>query len=255
MTNQFPDANRQGVLMLQNGDYNGALISFHRAFTGVKESVINEAGPAKRRLQDCGHPFSTQPAEGTEDERIIRVESETFISCVALSDNESAERENASPGNPFSVYNHAFIFWDTIFNRTVRQSHSVFITQSTVILFNTALTYQRKGLLGGPHSSKHLRKALQLYSMATDLFLNNFVFDNIFVIQLATLNNSGHIHCHFCEEEKASQCRSYLYHSLFEDTTSTSHILGGSPYAIFYLYMVGLEVRRRGLGFGEDQEE
>jgi hypothetical protein len=249
MPNEFPDANRQGIAMLQNGEYKDALVSFRRALTGIREA----AGPAKRRSQDCGHPH-TQP-EGTEDER-IGIESETFISSVALGGYESAEGNNASPGNPFSVYNHAFVFRNTTLNPTLRQRDTMFITQSSVILFNTALTYQRKGLLGGPHSSKHLRKALQLYSMATGLFLHNFVFDNIlFVIQLATLNNTGQIHGHFCEEEKASQCRSYLYHSLFDDTTSTLHFLHGSPYAVFYLCMVGSEVRRRGFNFAEDQEE
>jgi hypothetical protein len=253
MSNEFPDANRQGVTMLQNGQYNNALASFRRAFAEVQESVANAADPAKRQPKDYWHPHN-QP-EGTEDET-IRVESETIISSVALGDCESAEGKNASPGNPFSVYNHAFVFRNIALNPMARQQAIERDTiLSTVILFNTALAYHRKGLHGGADSSNHLRKALQFYSMTTGLLLHHGVFEKMFVIQLAAWNNQGQIHGHFREEEKASRCRSCLYQSLFEDAAGTLHFLGGSPYAVFYLFTVGSEVRRRGFDFSENQEE
>jgi tetratricopeptide (TPR) repeat protein len=257
MPNEFQDANRQGVAMMQNGKYKAALASFRRAFTAVQESVVNAADPAKRTAVDRGHP-QTQP-EGIEDGR-IRVDSETLISSVALGDCESAEGNNASPGDPFSVYNHAFVFRDITLNPIARQQEiecdtTMLTTQSTVILFNTALTYHRKGLLGGPESSRHLQKALQFYSMATSMLLPHGVFENIFVIQLAAWNNMGYIYSLFSEHENAMKYRSCLYHSLFEDTATSSHFLGGSPFAIFYLFIVGSEVRRRGFDFSEDREE
>jgi hypothetical protein len=253
MPNEFADANRNGVAMLQNGRYNHALVSFRRAFAEVQESVVNAADPAKRKPKDCWHPHTqslhVKPQEqGTEDE--------TIISSVALGDYESAEGKNALPGTHFSVYNHAFVFRDIILNPMARQQAIERDTMlSAVILFNTALTYHRKGLLGGTTSSQHLRKALQFYTMATGLLLHDGVFENLFVIQLAAWNNQGQIHGHFLEEEQASQCRSFLYRSLFEDAASTLQFLGGSPYAVFYFFTVGSEVRRRGFDFSEDQEE
>jgi tetratricopeptide (TPR) repeat protein len=258
MPNEFQDANRQGVAMLQNGNYNDALASFRRAFTGVRESVVNVADLAKRTPVDRSHPH-TQP-EGTADDERIRVESETLISSVALGDCEPSEGNNALPGNLFSVYNHAFVFRDITLNLVARQQEierdTMLTTQSTVILFNTALTYHRNGLLGGPKSSKYLRKALTFYSMASGLLWHHGVFENIFVIQLAAWNNMGYIYSHFSDYENAMKYRSCLYHSLFEDTATTLHFVGGSPYAIFYLFTVGSEVRRRAFDFSsEDREE
>lgn len=255
MSKEFPDANRQGVAMLQKGMYKDALASFRRAFAGVQESVIKAGDLAKREVpKDCGHPHG-QP-EGTDDET-IKAESESIISGVALGDCESAEGNNASPSNPFSVYNHAFVFRDMTLNPTARQRaiepDTMLTTKSTVILFNTALTYHRRGILGGPDSSKHLRKALQFYSMATDLLLQHGVYENLFVIQLVTWNNMGNIHGRFCEEDKASRCRLCLYHSLFNDTKSTLHFFGGPDFSVFYIFTVGSELRRRGLDFSEDQ--
>jgi hypothetical protein len=243
------DANRKAVALLQNGKYDQAVAAFGGALTGVKQNITNGADQAERaEINDCRDPH-TQPLvpvkhQGPEEETRI-------ITSIAIGDCESAEGQTASPGNLLSLYNHAFVFLNTKLlpsaeTVTSQQEIDSVSMLSAVLLFNTALTFHVKGLSDGNSRSKNLRQALRLYSMVTICLLSpQDGFGNMFVIQLASWNNMGHIYSHFCEEEKAIQCRARLYRALFEDSAGSLCLRGGYPYAVFYIFTVCSEVRRR----------
>jgi hypothetical protein len=55
----------------------------------------------------------------------------------------------------------------------------------------------------------------------------------------------GYIYSHFSERENATQCRVQLYQALFADPDTSLRLMYGFSYSLFYLFVVGSEVRRR----------
>jgi hypothetical protein len=247
MPNECVDANQKAVAMLHNGDHDQALASFRRALIGIQECVLESVDPEDERqgiMAFCHSHRQLLPIEqqGTKDE--MNGEINNLVFSVALGDSESAESQGATtPGNLFGFYNHAFVVKVLVPNmvtRTSRQEIDHYAMVSTVLVFNIAVTYHIEGLLYGPSSSNNLRKALQLYLMATALLVTKQGGD----VQDLYM---GHIYSHFSEQEDAMQCRVYLYQALFIDSASGLHLIAGYPYAFFYLFTVCSEVRRRRL--------
>jgi hypothetical protein len=227
MQNECVDSNQKAVAMLHGGDHDQALASFRRALVVVQQCV-KSAGPEERLGMPCrpSHTQSLLPIIEEEDtENEIGGEINNLIFSVALGDSESAESQAAAaPGNLFSFYNHAFVVSalpKSLFTRTSRQENDHYSMLSSVLLFNMAVTFHKKGLAHGPNSSNNLRKALQLYFVATALLAYQDGFQALYVIQRASWNNMGHIYSHFSEQEGAMQCQVYLDESLLAESASS----------------------------------
>jgi hypothetical protein len=223
------DANNEAVAMLRNGDHDLALASFRCALDAYRRS------PAR--------PFFNSDDQGGTEE------TNNSIVSVALGDYGLAESQSATPDNLFAFYNHAFVFRSVpgITPRTSQQESHRDAMLPTVFLFNTAMTLYVRALCGGgPNSSNnYLTKALQFYSMTISSMTVQACFKDLRAIELASWNNMGYIYSHFSEHENARRCRVYLCQTLFADPDISLRLTCGYSYALFYLFVVGSEVRRR----------
>jgi tetratricopeptide (TPR) repeat protein len=227
------DVNDEAVAMLQNGDHDHALASFRCALAACRQSP-----PRLLNFEDQA---------GTVDENGRGTNN--LICSVALGDcYDLAESQTASPDNLFSFYNHAFVFGrlPDINTRTSQQESQRDAVIPTVLIFNSAMAMSGKALCrDGPMSSVNLRKALELYSMAISLINDDQAgFEDLHAIQLASWKNMGYIYSHLSEDEHAMQCRAYLYQALFTDPDTSLRSTYGYSYSLFYLFVVGSEVRR-----------
>jgi tetratricopeptide (TPR) repeat protein len=245
-----------GITMLQNGDLDQAFRSFRRALVEIRQCVTESAsheetqGVARR-------PHFEQPSLSVEEQDIDaqRIgDASTGILSVALAGckpTESKTAKSSKSSNLFSFYNHAFVVGipSTTYTRTPQHGVDHHTRLTTVLLFNMALTYHRKGLLDGSESLECLRKAIQVYQLCINMSLlgcPGSSLDDLYVIQLVSWNNMGHIYSDLAETDDAIRCRALLYQVLFEDAAFSLGLMHGYPYASFHLFVVGSEVRRRG---------
>jgi tetratricopeptide (TPR) repeat protein len=246
----FVKANDDAVAMMQNGERNRAIAFFSRVIEAIQQSVNMSSFPGELPDITCRYfptralQFEDQSTEG-EDGREIN----NLIVSVALGDcYELAESRAATHDNVFSFYNHAFVFGslpDMATTTSQQEGHHDTLI-SAVLIFNLAMTFYGKGLCARkPKSSKYLRKALQLYSMTISLISDEAGFEGLRAIELASWNNIGHIYSHLSEHENAMKCRVHLYQALFADPSTSLRVTYGYSYALFYLFVVCSEVRRR----------
>jgi hypothetical protein len=249
------DANQKALItMLQNGDHDQALCSLRRALVEILQCVTENTSPEGPQGAACGlyleHPLPVEE-QGIDPQHNIGDVS-TLILSVALGDGKLAESKTAKSSSIIPFYNHAFVVLGTLptpSTRTAQQQgldHHVRLT--TVLLFNMALTFHKKGLLDGPKSLEILGKAIQLYQhacMKMSSLSTPGGLEDVYVIQLACWKNMEHIYSHLAKKEDAIRCRALLHQALFEDTASSLGLMCGYPYASFYLFVVCSEVRRR----------
>jgi hypothetical protein len=243
------DANDEAVAMLQNGDHDHALASFHSALKVLQQCTTMCSFPGELPVIACRHsPTGTQPLRiDSEDEE--SGETNNLIVSLALGDcHELAESQSATPDNIFSFYNHAFVFGfrpNTATGTPQQETHFKMLT--TVLVFNMALTHHIKGLVDEHNSSKYLRKAIRLYRLATtsSWLTHQGGFHDLHALELASWNNVGYIYSHFSEHENAMKCRMHLYQNLFADPATSLRLTYGYSYSLFYLFMVCSEVGRR----------
>jgi hypothetical protein len=259
------DANQKALItMLQNGDHDQALCCIRRALVEIQESVAESASSEEgaswaAQGAACGldlleQPRSVEQEQGTDTTAHIGDVTSTLILSVALGDGKLAEIKTVeSSTNLFSFYNYAFVVGTppTAYNstRTSQQEIDHIVRLTTVLLFNMALTFHKKGLLDGPMSLESLRKAIRIYQLVcTRMSLLSCPggLEDLYVVQLVAWNNTGNIYSHLAEKEDAIRCRALLYQSLFEDAALSLGSMHGYPYASFYLFVVCTEVRRRG---------
>jgi hypothetical protein len=236
------------IAMLQNGDYDQALCSFRRDLVEIRQCVPESASPEGPCGLNLEQPLAVEE-QGIDTEHSGDVS--TLILSVALGDSNLAETKAAKSSNILSFYNHAFVVGTlpTSYTRTSQQEIDHHVRLTTVLLFNMALTFHKKGLLDGPKSLESLEKAIQIYNlicMRMSLLSPLGGLEDLYVIQLASWKNMGHIYGHLAKKEDAIRCRAFLHQALFEDTTSSLGLMCGYPYASFYLFVVCSEVRRRG---------
>jgi hypothetical protein len=250
MSHEFINGNQNAVAMLRNGERDQAIAFFSRALIGIRQCV-KDVGQAEQQDRACSRsPTSLLNFEeqGTAEDESSR-ETNNLIISLALGDcYELAPSQTVTPDNTFPFYNHAFVFGSLpqITSRTPQQEthHDTMI--SAVLIFNLALAFYGKGLCAdGFKSSKYLRKALHLYSMAISLINGETGFEELRVLELASWNNIGHIYSHFSEDENAMKCRVHVYQTLFAPPTTSLRLMSGYSYSLFYLFVVSSEVRRR----------
>jgi hypothetical protein len=255
MSYESVDANQKALItMLQNGNHDQALCSFRRALVEIQQCVAASASPEDPQGAAC-RLYLEQPLSDEEqgiDTEHIR-DSSTLILSVALTDGKLVESKTVeSSTNLFSFYNHAFVVLGTLpttYTRTPQQGIDHIIRLTTVLLFNMALTFHKKGLLDGPMSLESLRNAINIYQlvcMRMSLLSRPGGLEDLYVIQLVAWNNMGNIYSHLAEKEDAIRCRALLHQALFEDAALSLGSMHGYPYASFYLFVVCTEVRRRG---------
>jgi tetratricopeptide (TPR) repeat protein len=242
-----------GITMLQNGDLDQALHSFRRALVEIRQ-CITESASHKETQGVARRPYFEQPQLSVEEQDIDAQhngDASTLILSVALGDCTPTESKTAKSSNLFSFYNHAFVVGTPSTNYTRTSQHGIdhHARLTSVLLFNMALTYHRKGLLDGSKSLETLRKAIQVYQLCINMSLlacPGGSLDDIYVIQLASWNNMGHLYSDLAETDDAIRCRALLYQALFEDAAFSLDLMHGYPYASFHVFVVGSEVRRRG---------
>jgi tetratricopeptide (TPR) repeat protein len=247
MSRKCVNENQKAVAMLQNGECDQAIAIFSRALLGIQQCVESASQAGKACRYSPTRPLDFQD-ESAEVER--RRQTNHLIASVALGDcYELAESQRpATHDNLFSFYNHAFVFRSLpdIATRTSQQESHDHTLISTVLIFNLAMAFYGKGLCAStPKSSKYLRKALQLYTMAISLISDEAGFEGLHAIELASWNNIGHIYSHLAEHENAMNCRAHLYQALFADPATSLRLTYGFSYALFYIFVVCSEVRRR----------
>jgi tetratricopeptide (TPR) repeat protein len=231
---------KAGITMLQNGDLDQALCSFRRAIAETRQHATESA--------------SHEEAQGIEEEGIdteLSGDASTLILSVALGDCKLAESKTAKSSNLFSFYNHAFVNGSPSTTSTRTSQHGIYhhVRLTAVLLFNIALVFHRKGLLDELESLESLRKAIKAYQLCINMSLLSHPgvgWDDLYVINLVSWNNMGHVHSCLAKKDDAIQCRALLYQALFEDADLSFSLMLGYPYASFYLFVVGSEVRRRG---------
>jgi hypothetical protein len=245
------DANQTaGITMLQNGDHDQALCSFRRALVELRQCVIESAGPEKPQGSDSRQCLE-QPlsVEGQAIDTEHSGDASTLILSVALGDCKLPVSKTAKSSNLFPFYNHAFVVWTlpTTYAITSKQRINHHVRLTTVLLFNMALTFYRKGLLNETNSLENMRKAIQIYQLCMDTswLSRPGGLEDLYVIQLASWNNMGNIYSHLAGKEEAIRCRALLHQALFEDAALSMGLMYGYPYASFYLFVVCSEVRRR----------
>jgi tetratricopeptide (TPR) repeat protein len=243
------DTNDKAVAMLQNGERDQAIAFFSRAIDVIQQSVNMSSFP--RDLTDIACRYSPTKSlnfkyQGSEDEE--GGDTNNLIVSVASGDYELAESQTVTDDNLFSFYNHTFVFGSLpgIVTTTSQQESHHEALISAILIFNLALAFYGKGLCGGgPRSSKYLRKALQLYAMTISLVSDEAGFEGLHAIELASWNNIGQIYSHLAEHENAMECRAHLYQTLFADPATSLRLTYGFSYALFYIFVVCSEVRRR----------
>jgi hypothetical protein len=227
MVDAVGDANNEAVAKLRNGNHDHALASFRSALEACSQFPTRA--------------FTFEDQGGTE-------EANSIIVSVALGDCGLAESQSVTPENLFAFYNHAFVLRSPrdITTTSLQQESHHDAMLATVILFNTAMALYGKALCGGgPSSSRSLTKALVLYSMVISSMTDQARFEDLHAIELASWNNMGYIYSHFSEHENARKCRVYLYQTLFADPYTSLRLTYGYSYSLFYIFVVGSEVRRR----------
>jgi tetratricopeptide (TPR) repeat protein len=237
--------------MLRNGERDQAIAFFSRALIGIRQCV-EDVGQADQQDRACSRSptrLLNFEEQGTAGDEISR-ETNNLIISLALGDcYELAPSQTVTPDNTFPFYNHAFVFGilPQITTRTPQQETHQDTMISAVLIFNLALAFYGKGLCAdGFKSSKFLRKALHLYSMAISLINNGETgFEELRALELASWNNIGHIYTHFSEHENAMKCRVHVYQTLFAPPTTSLRSMSGYSYSLFYLFVVSSEVRRR----------
>jgi hypothetical protein len=244
ITDAVAYANDEAVAMLRKGDHAHALASFQRALKVIQQYVSMYSFPEELLDITCRY-YPTQQSSEDENGR----ETNSIIGSVALGDCGLAERQSATnPKNLFSSFNHAFLFrFRPSMAMGSSQQEPYFNMLTTVLLFNMALTWHRRGLVDAHNSSQNLRKAIRLYQLTatTSLLTTQGDFQDLHAIQLASRNNVGHIYSHFSEHENAMKCRGQLYQALFADPATSLRLTCGYSYSLFYLFVVSSEVRRR----------
>jgi hypothetical protein len=247
MVYESVDASQKAsIAMLQNGDLDQALCSFRQALDEIRQYVSESASYEE-----------TQGVEQTQDidNRHNGADASTLILSVALGDCTLRESQTAKSCNLLSFYYHAFVVGTTPPNTYASTSQAeqgidYYNRLTTALLFNMALTFHCKGVLAEPKSLESLRKAILFYrlcinSMSVLSGPDGAGMDDLYVIQLVSWNNMGHVHRHLVEKDNVIRCRALLYQALFEDTALSSGLMYGYPYASFYLFVVGSEVHRR----------
>lgn len=251
MSHEFINGNQEAVAMLQNGERDEAIAFFSGALIGIRQCVESAGQADQQGIACCRSPTRLPLSfeeQCTEDES--GRETKNLICSLALGDcYELAESQTATPDNIFSFYNHAFVFGSLpeITTRTSQQEANHDTMISAVLIFNLALSFCGKGLCApdGPKSSKYLRKALHLYSMAISLINDETGFEDLHALELASWNNIGYIYSHLSEHENAMKCRVHLYQALFADPDTSLRLTHSYSYSLLYLFVVSSEVRRR----------
>jgi hypothetical protein len=240
------DANQKvGITMLQNGDNDQALYSFRRALVETGQCLAESASPEQPPGAACREYFELPCVF---EEQGIDTEHSGDVSTLTLS-VALGESQTSMSSNLFSFYNYAFVVGTL--PATYKQGIDHHVRLTTVLIFNMALACHKKGLLDGPMSRESLRKAIDMYKlvcMKMSLLSSPgaHALEDLYVIQLASWNNMGHIYSHLAEKEDALRCRALLHQALFEDTALSLGSMHGYPYASFYFFVVSTEVRRRG---------
>jgi hypothetical protein len=246
------DANQKaGITMLQNGDNDQALYSFRRALVETRQCIAESAPiPEQPQGAACREYFELP---FVFEEQGIDTEHSGDVSTLTLS-VALGESQISMSSNLFSFYNYAFVVGTlpATYTRISQQGIDHHVRLTTVLIFNMALTCHKKGLLDGPMSLESLRKAIDMYKlvcMKLSLLSSPgaHALEDLYVIQLASWNNMGHIYSHLAEKEDAIRCRALLHQALFEDAALSLVSMHGYPYASFYFFVVCTEVRRRGL--------
>jgi hypothetical protein len=248
MSYESVDANQKaGITMLQNGDHDQALCFFRRALVETGQCIAESASPEQPRSAGCRvhleQPFAVEE-QGLDTEHSSDVSTLTL--SVALGDSRTSMSSNLS-----SLYNYAFDVGTLPTTSTRIQQPGIdhHVRLTTVLIFNMALTCHKKGLLDGPMSLESLRKAIRMYElvcMRMSLLSSPGAVEDLYVIQLVSWNNMGHVYSHLAEEKDAIRCRALLHQALFEDAALSLGSTHGHPYASFYFFVVCTEVRRRG---------
>jgi hypothetical protein len=213
MSYESIDANQMaGITMLQNGDHDQALLSFRRALVETGQCIAESASPEQPRGAAC-RVYLEQPF--TVEEQGIDTEHSRYVSnltlSVALGDSHTSMSSSLS-----SLYNYAFVVGalPTTYTRISQQGIDHHVRLTTVLIFNMALTCHKKGFLDGPMSLESLRNAIHMYQivcMKLSLLLRPGGLEDLFVIQLVSWNNMGHIYSHLTEQEDAIRYRGLLF--------------------------------------------
>jgi hypothetical protein len=239
---------KASIAMLQNGDLDQAVRSFRRSLVEIRQELSSSEG--------ANHHEKTQGVETQDIDTQYSGDASTLILSDALGDCKLAESKTTNSCHTLSFFYRAFVIGTTrpitTYTSTSQQGIDHHTRVTTALLFNMALTFHRKGLLlAEPRSLESLRKAIHFYQLCINMSLLSGpdgagCMDDMYVIQLASWNNMGHVHSHLFEKDDVIRCRVLLYQALFEDPGSSLRLMHGYPYAFFYLFVVGSEVRRRG---------
>jgi hypothetical protein len=197
------------------------MVSLNNAAVGLlHEGYLS---PAAMHLKDALRAFTSRVAGDVEKlSSLSQQEHSIPILNVELGERLCSSDLIVSPNNAFRVYNSVFSFSETNAapsqeSREDRDSRSTLL----VVLYNFGLLMHRRGIIEG--KDVFLRKALQLYGMASDLVQGTPLEadGNLRLLQLALWTNQGHLCSHFLDDQGIYVCFQNAKYILLSSTSSS----------------------------------
>jgi hypothetical protein len=168
--------NNQGVDLLVAGDSSSCMKSFQSAL-----KLLKEAANLVETTSRTGMALSNEEAK--------------------LPFFESSATVPGLEGMKCYVYSHGIMISDTSHGK----SEEMLSLYSAIVLFNMALAFHRKGILG---RGKNLKKAALLYSITLQLLARSTMPDDMSTstLTLFALNNKAQIHYAQCKYIQSVDC-------------------------------------------------
>lgn len=203
MFDAFVKSNTAAVAVLQQGDHDQAVLLLCQALKSIRDCRIGSSS-SSRKNQDSASSGICQ----AERSRQGADKNNRAIHCFESTDDVRM----TSPGGFFFLYSNAFSIQGVPTTTLSHRDQQVLQNMLTsILLFNMALSFHRKGLFTATHSTKNLKRALRLYSMIREMHGDEGKLQELPVlVQLALWNNIGHIHSHFFERKAAFHCQTRL---------------------------------------------
>jgi hypothetical protein len=207
------NANTMAVALLKENKTTEAIYCFRQGLRTLN-SKTNVAETIHGRTSACAEQCAVH--RSSKRRRLMPLGDEGSIHTVDAPAIKNRDME-MSPDNMFVLFNRAIILSPS--------AHANKAATESVLLYNLGFVYHREGVERG--CSALLRKALQAYETAWQVLRKSPAGSDL--VMFALVNNMGHIHSHFFNEQAADGCRRCLSLNI----STYSNILSKHDFAFF----------------------
>ena len=218
MSDQVLLANENAICCIHTKNYNAAAALLAEGMAIVEQEYRNrkvahgEFLDATNKMMDC--------------EEASRLEAEDF-DAIAMSSCKPSKENHVHPGgdvSPYVMYCNAFeIPRDVLLNRRRAQGDEDYHFTCGILLYNYGLSLHLQGISQGIEDN--LEEALFSYEMALGLVALAGRRPLVDMLELALLNNCGHIHRFFLSTSQVHICLERMQALLQHVTNGWSEVL------------------------------